>query len=66
MGVDREREIVGQRAHFDRERGLGDQIVRGRTDHVHAEKDFRFLVGNDLHETFALPLSRSTACFRRP
>ena len=65
MRVDRETDVGGIGAHFDRERGLGDQIACRRPNDAAADNPLVFLVEQDLGDAF-IPAKRQRASARRP
>ena len=50
VGVDRQADVVGERAHLDGERGLGDDVRGAVADDVDAEHLLGLGVDDDLHE----------------
>ena len=63
--MDGEADVGGIGAHFDRERGLGDQIAcRGPNDAA-TDDPLVFLVEQDLGDAF-IPAKRQRASARRP
>jgi len=64
--VDREVELLERQSVLDRERGLGYEVRRARSDDVRPEDLARARIGDDLGKALALPQrERTTRCRKR-